>query len=340
MSSSSRALGRLLVTGVPGWLTDALLQSLWEAPPAGLSAIRCLTEPGRTLPRGTAPEPPVPTEYVAADLRDRASLVEATRGVDTVLHAAGLLHVRRTEDWYEVNTRGTERLLDAAAANRVGRFVFISSNAAGGRSERRERLLTEADTSRPLSHYGRSKWLAEQAVAGRQGPMETVSLRPCMFYGPPVPPRHVDVYRRIVAGRMPLVGSGDYARSLTYVDNLVQGCRLALMHPSASGQIYYIADRPVYTTKQVVESMARALGVGARFLPLPSFLAPLAYRVDVGLARRQRYWQTLHLVGEADWHVGVSCAKACDELGYSPTVELDEGLRKAVLWCRSHGDLP
>ena len=50
MSSSGRALGRLLVTGVPGWLTDALLQSLWGAPPPGLSAIRCLTEPGRQRP--------------------------------------------------------------------------------------------------------------------------------------------------------------------------------------------------------------------------------------------------------------------------------------------------
>jgi nucleoside-diphosphate-sugar epimerase len=160
-----------------------------------------------------------------------------------------------------------------------------------------------------------------------------------MFYGPPVPGRHVDVYRRIVSGWMPLVGDGSYARSLTYIDNLVQGCRLALAHPAASGQTYFISDRPVYTTKQVVEAMAGALGVTPRFLPLPRTIAPLAYRMDLGLARRQRYWQTLHLVGEADWHVGVSCAKACDELGYAPAVELEEGMRQAVLWCRGNGTL-
>ena len=40
-----------------------------------------------------------------------------------------------------------------------------------------------------------------------------------------------------------------------YIDNLVQGCRLALTHPAASGQTYYVSDRPAYTTRRVVEAL-------------------------------------------------------------------------------------
>jgi nucleoside-diphosphate-sugar epimerase len=331
----------VLLTGVPGWLTDALLQSLRTTPGPGLTAVRCFVQPGVRIAIGAAEGAAgIPVECAIGDLRDPASLTAALQGVDTVLHAAGVLHVRRTRDWYEINTYGTARLVEAAVAARVERFVFVSSNAAAGRSDRRERPLTEADPPRPLSHYGRSKWLAEQAVAAYQGRIETVILRPCMFYGPPVPARHVEVYRRVLQGRMPLVGGGHFARSLTYIDNLVQACWLAATHPAASGQTYFISDRPVYTTRQVVEAMATALGVPPRFLPLPRGVAPVAYRLDMALARAGLYWQTLHLVGEADWHVGVSCEKACRELGYAPTVELYEGMKRAVAWCRATGKLP
>ena len=177
-------------------------------------------------------------------------------------------------------------------------------------------------------------------MRARQGRLETVILRPCMFYGPPVPARHIDVYRRVLAGRMPLVGHGDYARGLTYIDNLVQGCRLAMTHPAANGQTYFISDEPVYTTRRVTEAMAAALGVEPTFIRLPATMARVAHTADMLLARGGAYWQTLHLVGEADWHVGVSCAKARAELGYAPTVKIDEGMTKAVAWCRSTGQLP
>lgn len=341
MSSSPREIGRLLVTGVPGWLTSALLQSLREDPPPGLTAVRCLLQPGQTPQTGPgANRQPFMVEYAVGDLRDITGLVIATQGIDTIFHAAGVIHVRRTHDWYEINSGGTERLIQAALKARVERFVFVSSNAAAGRSETRDRPLTEADPPRPLSHYGRSKWLAEKAVNARQGKLQTVILRPCMFYGPPVPERHIKVYRRILNGRMPLVGDGHFARSLSYIDNLVQGCRLALSHPAADGQTYYICDKPIYTTKRIVEAMATALRVSPRFLRLPRSIGPLAYKVDMALARLGCYCQTWHLMGEADWDVGVSCEKACRELGYAPRIELEEGMAKAVEWCRAMGKLP
>jgi len=160
-----------------------------------------------------------------------------------------------------------------------------------------------------------------------------------MFYGPPVPARHIEVYRRIARGVMPLIGGGNFARSVTYIDHLVAACRLALTREAAAGETFFISDANVYTTRIVLDAMASALGVAGRVMPVPRLVAPLAYRTDLVLARLGVYWQTLHLIGEADWNVGVSCEKARTLIGYKPTVELEEGMRRAVEWCRATGQL-
>jgi nucleoside-diphosphate-sugar epimerase len=306
---------RLLITGVPGWFTEALLDSVSRDPPPGLARVRCLVQREGPAVDALRARYPADWEYVRGDLLDPGSLARAAAGVGAVVHAAGIIHVARTSDWYRVNAEGTRNLLGAAADAGARRFVYISSNAAGGRSSGKHVLMTEADPPKPLSHYGRSKLLAEQAVRAFAGRLEGVVLRPCMFYGPPVPARHADVYRRVRTGAMPLVGGGDYARSLTHITHLVQACRLALTHPAAVGQTYYVADEAVYTTRLIMEAMA----------------------ADLALARVGIYWQTLHLLGEANWHVGVSCEKAQRELGYRPTVTLRDGMREAVAWCRARG---
>ena len=336
-------LKSLVLTGVPGWLTTALLDDLTRHPDPQLGAIRALVHPAidRSVLTQSQKHWPVIGEIVPYDLAASNPIERNLEGADAVLHSAGVIHVRRTSDWYRVNTEGTIALARGAKAAGVRRFVFISSNAAGGASDRFEQVLTEETPAKPRGHYGKSKWLAEQALLQMAvpGQFEVVILRPSMFYGPPVPQRHVEIYRRILNGRMPLVGNGEFARSITYIDHLVQACRLALCHPAASGQTYYIVDARVYTTKEIVDEMGRALGVPVRYWRLPQVVGPVAGLMDQALAALGLYWQSLHLVGESHWHVGISCAKATRELGYHPTVDLAEGMRRAVQWCRENGTL-
>jgi nucleoside-diphosphate-sugar epimerase len=330
----------LLVTGVPGWLTDAFLRSLASEPMSGLDGVRCLVRESSSL---DDLEPKhrwgIEAEILRGNLLDVVSLERAVARADMVVHAAAIMHVRRIEEYYAINTQGTRNLAWAAAKAGVKRFVYVSTNAAAGKSTAPERLVRESDPDKPLSHYGRSKWLGERWLFEAPGPMERIVLRPCMFYGAPVPKRHVEVYRRILRGRMPLVGGGDYARSLTYIDNLVQALRLSLSKKSAAGQVYNIADREPYTTRQVTEAMARALGVEARYVRLPEVAANVAYHMDSLLSTLGMYQQALHLVGEANWNVGVSIDKAHEQLGYAPRFAIDEGMQAAVKWCRDQGML-
>ena len=328
---------RFAITGFPGWLSSALLDSFVADPHADLNSIYFLShslsvaaarEQAAGLPFASSV---VPFDLVRVDKDAKLALA----GVDTLVHTAGLIHVRRTADWYRVNTAGTIALANAAKTAGVRRFVFISSIAAAGKS-RPGRPLVEADEPRPAHHYGKSKLLAERGLLAlhEPGSFDVVILRPSMFYGPPVPARHIEIYKRLLHGWMPLIGGGSYERCLIYVDNLVQAVRLAIASPHAPGQTYFIADRKIYTTYEVVEAMAEALGTRARYLRLPAAVAETAYQVDRMISAAGVYIAPIHLIGESHWHQAASCQKAIDELGYDPKVELAEGMRHAIEWCR------
>ena len=335
------ATGKLALTGLPGWLTEAFLETLEREPLPEVGAVRGLVHAGLLSHVTVAPRYPVVSEWFPYDLTDARTFRDAFDSCGALVHAAGVIHVRRPREWFDVNTAGTIALANAAKAAGVRRFVFLSSNAVGGASASPDVVFTEAMPPKPLSLYGLSKWRAEQALLELHEPgvFEVVILRPSMFYGPPVPQRHVDIYRRVLAGTMPLVGDGQFRRSVTYIDNLVQAVRLALVRPQAAGQTYYIVDDEIYTTRSIVEAMAEALAVTPRFLRLPRLVGPVAYRFDQLANAAGWYSAPLHLVGEAHWHVAISAAKASRELGYRPLVGLREGMRRAVRWCRERGFL-
>lgn len=332
---------RLAVTGYPGWLTNALLEALEDGGDGAPSSLTLLVHPSMAARAREAQARYSPsTEVVPYDLGAPQSIEEQLRGVDVVLHTAAVIHVRRTRDWYDVNAKGTIELARQAKRAGVRRFVFVSSIAAAGKSKP-GRPLVEEDASRPAHHYGRSKLQAEQAILAMQEPgvFEVVILRPSMFYGPPVPDRHVDIYKRILSSWMPLVGGGRYERSLIHIDNLVQAARRAMVVDEAAGRTYFIVDRPIYSTLGVTEAMAEALGTKARYVPLPASLAELAYQIDRAISLLGIYVAPIHLLGESHWHQAASCERAMRELGYRPTKELRGGMRGAIEWCRRSGKL-
>lgn len=327
---------RLLITGYPGWLSNRFLETLAEYALC-FDSIRCLAESGKTA--FVPPNLSVPVECVAGDLLDIVSLRKATRNVDLVLHAAGIIHVKKIPDFYRINRDGTRNLMDACLESGVKRFIYISSNAAQGFSERKGHVLTEADPCRPENDYGRSKLEGEKVVRGFQntGGIETVIIRPAMFYGPPVPARHVGIFKQVRKGYFPVFGSGDYSRSVTYIDNLIQAIHLAMKTKAANGQVYTITDREVPTLMEVVETMAHSMGGKVRILHFPVWMAAAAGCVDRILSAMGIYWMLPHIVGEAHRNIAYSIAKAEKELGYDPKVSYRQGYARTIQWCKEKG---
>ncbi|MFG2190963.1 NAD-dependent epimerase/dehydratase family protein [Streptomyces sp. NPDC048639] len=125
-------------------------------------------------------------DAITADLADAEALREAVRGVDAIIHLAGIPRESTFETILRTNIQGTYHLYEAARAEGVRRIVLASSNHAVGFTPRpagspvhHGALIPEDTPHRPDTFYGLSKCFGEDLASlywDRHG-LETVSLR-------------------------------------------------------------------------------------------------------------------------------------------------------------------
>lgn len=282
-------------------------------------------------------------ELMPGNVLDTASIERAMQGVETVFHLVGLIHPRKIQQLFDINTTGTLNMLEAAKKAGVKRFVFVSSNSAAGVNLSRDRLMKESDEPRPYFAYGRSKLQAEQHVKRFQseGAFETVMLRPCWFYGPGQgqPPRQLKFFRMIQKGNPILFGDGHALRSMSYLDNTIQGLLLAEKVQEANGQIYWIADGQPYETIQIYETIARIFGTTLKPRYIPDPASWICRQIDRAFQSVGKYQTEFHVGGEMALSIACDISKARKELGYAPTVDLEQGMRASIDYARKYQGL-
>ncbi|MFA5843282.1 MAG: NAD-dependent epimerase/dehydratase family protein [Coriobacteriia bacterium] len=327
------ALGKVLVTGAPGWLGIRLVQTLARE---GIET-RCLVLAGSD----TSVLTDAGAEVVEGDVLLPGTLAGAVDGVDTVFHAAGIIHTGMFSlgNLDRVNAGGTQNLLEAAVRAGVRRFVYVSSNSAAGCNRRRDVLMNEYTPPRPYMRYGWSKSLAERAVneAWVREAIETTILRPCWYYGPGQPERQTRLMKMITLGKAPLFGDGANLRSMTFVDSLCDALVLAAETDVARGETYWIADERPYSTLEIYRTLADILGVELRTSTYPAFASAGAALVDGVLQRVGLYQMEIHVAGEMYKDIACSVAKAKKDLGWRSPTDLRDGMAESVEWARDAG---
>jgi dihydroflavonol-4-reductase len=118
----------VLVTGATGFIGSNLARRLVE-----------LGYPVRILVRKNSNHRAISdfesrVKIVYGDVTDKASLIEATKGVSHIYHCAGKAYIGpgKREQLYNINVLGTRNLLDVARENGVARVVYTSSVSAIG----------------------------------------------------------------------------------------------------------------------------------------------------------------------------------------------------------------
>jgi nucleoside-diphosphate-sugar epimerase len=331
-----------VVTGAPGWLGTSLVEALakgarFRSITTSPRKVRCIVQPAADATPLERLGPNV--EVVRADIRDPRSLERAFDGAATVFHAAGIVHPRRVQELYDVNVAGTRNVLNAAIDAKARRFILVSSNSPAGLNDAPGRLMVETDPPRPYLNYGLSKLQAEWLVndAQRAGRIEGAIARPCWFYGPNQPARQSKFFRMIKGGKPIIIGRGDNLRSMSYIDNTVQGLLLLDQVDRAAGNTYWITDRRPYSFIEIIETVAKILSVEVRPRYLPTLGSDVARFVDSLLQMGGLYQQEIHVAGELAASIAVSNEAARRDLGYDPEVELEEGMRRSIAWCRDNG---
>lgn len=333
-----------VVTGASGWLGQNLVRTL-----AGQrDRVRCLVPVEDHAAPLSLVSPAV--EVVVGDVRDPATVDRLFEGVGAgaaVFHAAAVIHpTSSTREFFDVNVGGTQNVVDRARRSGASRFVHVSSNSPFGVNPTPDDRFTEDSPYNPYLGYGQSKYEAEQIVqnANDRGDMATVMIRAPWFYGPYQPARQSQFFRTIRRGRFPLIGDGTQRRSMAYTDNLVQGLLRAEVADKAPGNAYWVADAEPYELREILATVRRALAAeglatsGPERLSLPRVAARLAEKADELVQGRGRYIQPLHVLGELNHTIACDITRARDELGYEPTVALEEGMRNSIRWCLDHGE--
>jgi nucleoside-diphosphate-sugar epimerase len=267
-----------------------------------------------------------------------ASLAPAMRGADAVLHMAAMMHVWRSlREYSAVNVSGTEYVCRAALAAGVQRLVHMSSTSVYG-TPRRGRFDETATVAPFDDPYPTSKAMGDLVVQRMhiEEGLGAVIVRPDQIFGPGDSLHFGHTAARLRRGRGIVVGRGDNATPLVYVDNIVDGLLLALDGVGIDGEIFNITNDDRITQREYLGAIAREIGAEPPRLHVPyAALAAAAYAAE-GLARARKSSErpviTRLGVAFTAGDVRTSISKAQAKLGYVSRVPLREGIRRTASW--------
>src|SRR2546423_10289418 len=261
-------------------------------------------------------------DFVRASINDVEALRRALAGVEVVFHEAAIPSVPRSveqpRETHEACVEATFALLLAARDAGVRRVVHAASSSAYADQPTLPKVETMAPD--PLSPYAVAKLVGEYycQVFTRAYGLETVALRYFNVFGPRQDPgsQYSGVISRFIlaleSGERPVIyGDGQQTRDFTYIFNVVDANLRAAQAREASGKVFNIANGESVSINGVLETLKKLTG-----------------RTEVNA----EYAETR----PGDVRDSLADLKAAKSvLGYTPAVDLEEGLRLTLDWWKT-----
>ncbi len=202
---------------------------------------------------------------------------------DIVVHLAGKAHdlknTSNASEYYTVNTDLTIELFDAFLSSDAKVFITLSSVKAI--ADTLESELTEDHLPNPITHYGKSKLLAEQYILSKSIPegKRVYILRPCMIHGPGNK-GNLNLLYKIVSNGFPWpLGAFENKRSFCSIDNLCFIINELISNDAIPSGVYNIADDEPIATNDLIKLISESQGKQYQILNIPVFIIKFISKV-------------------------------------------------------------
>jgi farnesol dehydrogenase len=328
---------RVLVTGGTGFLGGRIVERLATA---GHDVRVLVRDPGAAGPIGASAEP------VTGDVTDRESVERAARGCAAIVHAAALVRAWAADPgaFARVNVGGFENVARVAVEVRA-RLLYVSSFLALGPSQG-DPLDETATVDAAACHndYQRTKAEADRrARALARDGHDIVRVYPGVVFGPGRLTAGNHVVRLLLdhaRGELPgVLGRGDRRQSFAFVDDVVDGVRVALA--TARPGSGYVLGGENRTVLDLFRAFERSSGIAIPRRRIPFAVATLLGRVARWRAGRTgvepRITDEVVRIYRDEW--AFTSAAAERDLGYRIT-PFEAAIDRTVGWLRSIGELP
>ena len=195
---------------------------------------------------------------------------------DVVLHFAGKAHDLKnssnSEEYYIVNTELTKQLVDIFLESDAKVLITLSSVKAV--ADKLDCDLTEEYIPNPITHYGKSKLLAEQYIFGKEIPegKRIYILRPCMIHGPDNKGNLNLLYNIVKKGIPWPLGAFENKRSFCSIDNLCFVIKELIENDQISSGVYNISDDEPLSTNDLISLISLSQGKNSKIWNIPKFL--------------------------------------------------------------------
>jgi len=322
-----------LVTGASGFIGSHIVEVLKKKNEKIVALVRRTSD--------TAFLKSIGVELRYGDLNDKESLRENMKDCDKVYHSAALANEWISkEESRRVNVEGTKNLLDIAKEADVKRFVFISSLAVLGM---RDHHGTPADSpyKKTGDSYIDTKIDSERMVFDyyKIYGLPVVVVRPGFVFGPRDYKLMPRILTRLQKGKFMFIGSGKNKTDLIYIENLTNAIVSAGKLDQAIGQAYNVTNNSDIDIEGFIYKISDLWNIKKPSRHLPKPMALFLCGAFEGWTRLTRSKKPPYITKTSmkflTLNLEFDIKKTKEQLGYNPTVSIEEGLKRTKQWMDS-----